>query len=379
MCMKIAIVSPMVVGYGMSPETYSSQQVNLALRWAEAGHKVDLLTLRGQGLESTPLHSHITVRLCPGVMLSKRGLPLMYGVRDAMQGQDYDFVLASEHYQPATAMACMASSRVLIYQALNSAGNSLRGRIVFGIMEAIFGRISRERCIGVVAKTNQAAHFVEARGFSPVEVIPCGYDETRFFPPAPDERERCRASLGLASDEHVLVYAGNLIQRRDVGSAIEALAILKQKGNNVRLLVAGKGPQLQALERQTIELGAEAEVLFLGLLPWMRLREIYWAGDVFVFPARNEGFGLVLLEAMACGMLVVSTPVGAAKNIISDGENGFIIPIGHPQAIADILEKGIDNPEAVAGLEERASRDIRNYTWQAIAQRIVSFAQALSA
>jgi len=229
-----------------------------------------------------------------------------------------------------------------------------------------------------VAKTSEAARFIEARGFSPVEVIPCGYDETRFFLPSLDERARSRASLGLAPDEHVLVCAGNLLPVRDVGSVIKALAILKHRGKNARLLVAGRGPELQTLKKQAIELGVEGEAFFLGLLPWMRLREVYWAGDVFIFPSRYEIFGLVLLEAMACGMLVVGTPVAAAKDIISDGKNGFIFPTSHPQALAGMLETVIDKPEAVAGLKERAWRGVQNLTWQVIAQRIVDFVQELS-
>ncbi len=75
--MRIAIVSPMVVGYRKSPVTYSSQQINLALRWAESGHQVDLITLPGQGLEMVSLSSGISLRYCRGTVVGKLGLPLM--------------------------------------------------------------------------------------------------------------------------------------------------------------------------------------------------------------------------------------------------------------------------------------------------------------
>ena len=243
--------------------------------------------------------------------------------------------------------------------------------------EASFVRISRARCLGVVAKTNEAARFVQARGFAPVHVIPCGYDETRFFTSDPQERDRCRNRLGLAANELVLVYAGKLLAVRDVGSAIQALAILQHAGKSVRLLVAGRGPELDALKKQALELGVEANVSFLGLLPWMQLRDAYWAGDVFVFPSHYEIFGLVLLEAMACGMVVISTPVPAAKDIISTGQNGYVVPIGDPQALADVLGRIADDPSGLTDLRKAASQVVQDYTWPVVAERIVDFAVGL--
>lgn len=372
--MRIAIVSPLVVGLGMSPETYSSQQINLAARWAEAGHQVDIITLRGQGLQAAALRPGVTVHPRPGLLLGRQGLPLMFGVGDAVRGGGYDFVLASEHYQPATAAACMASRAVLIYQGQHWAGSSLKNRLLLRSAEETFGRVSRARCLGVVAKTSAAAQFVQARGFRPVQVIPCGYDETRFLPPSGQEREAGRRSLALAPDEHALVYAGKLLPVRDVASALRALAILRQRGRNVRLVVAGQGPEQNALQRDALELGVGDRVSFLGVLPWRRLRQVFWAGDAFLFPSRYEIFGLVLLEAMACGLPVVSTPVGGAADLIHDGSNGFLVPIGDPAAMAAAVERVLANPAVAAGLRETASNLAAEHTWTIVAWKMADYA-----
>jgi glycosyltransferase involved in cell wall biosynthesis len=377
--MRIGIVSPVVVGFGKSPDTYSSQQINLAVRWANSGHHVDVLTLPGQGLEAVDLRDSINVHLCKGAMMGSSGLPLMQGVRATVRDGGYDLVLSSEHYQPATAQACLGSSRVLIYQGQNWSGASLRNHLLLRALELSFGRISRRRCMGVVAKTRLAADFVKERGYTPVEVIPCGYDETRFSPPEPEQRVTLRSGMGLSPDALVLVYAGNLIARRDVGCAVKALAGLRQRGMDVHLLIAGVGVEKEKLQQLADEMGVQDRVRFLGLLPWERLRDVYWTGDVFVFPSQYEIFGLVILEAMACGMVVMSTPVGAASDVIVDGENGYIVPIGSPETIAGIGERLACDASLLHRVQARALGDVQRLTWRTVSQRMIDYYEGLSA
>jgi glycosyltransferase involved in cell wall biosynthesis len=263
---------------------------------------------------------------------------------------------------------------VLIYQGQHSAGSSRANRLVLRAAEATFGQVSRRRCLGVVAKTNEAARFIQARGFAPVQVIPCGYDESRFFPPTRQERDRCRGALGLSSDELALVYAGKLLPVRDVGSAVEALSILRRRGRSVRLLVAGRGPELDALMRKARELEVEARVSFLGLLPWRQLRDLYWAGDVFVFPSLREIFGLVLLEAMACGLPIVSTPVPAAEDTIDDGRNGYLVPPADSAAMAAAVERVLADPGLAASMREAVCGTAGQYAWNVVAQSVIEYA-----
>lgn len=368
----------MVVGFGMTPATYSSQQLNLADRWARAGHAVDLFTLPGQAVAAYPLPPEVRVRECPGKIIGRTGLPFMTGFQRPLRQEQYDFVLSSEHYQPVTALACLASPRVLIYQGQNIAGASRASRWLLRGLEMTGGQISRRRCLGAVAKTSQAAVFLQARGFQRVRAILCGYDEQRFGLPTPEQRRLCRAALGLAENEVGLVYAGNLLARRDVAAIIRALALLAAQGLATRLLIAGQGPEQLRLEDLARQLGVAERVNFLGLRDWSELRQIYWAGDVFVFPSRHEIFGLVLLEALACGLVLVSTPVGAAPDVVS-AETGRLIPIGQPTALAQTLQDLLIDPDHLPRLTETARRVAPRYTWAASAQAILTYAQELTA
>lgn len=376
--MHIAIVSPMVVGYGMTPETYTSQQLNLATRWAQAGHTVDVFTLPGQGLEAYPWPAGLRLRLCRGGLIGRTGLAFMTGFERALRRESYTFVLSSEHYQPVTTLACLASPRVLIYQGQNTTGATRASRWLLKGLELSSGRLSRQRYWGVVAKTGLAAHFVQARGFRRTRIIPCGYDETRFGPPTPAQRQGSRARYGLDVAHLGLVYAGNLLARRDVATILQALGQLSAPQRAAtRLLIAGQGPEEVRLTALVQTLGVRDQVTFLGLRPWDELRTIYWAGDLFVFPSHYEIFGLVLLEALACGLGLVSTPVGAAPDVIS-AETGFLFPIGHPDALADILRDLLTHPERLTALAQAAHRCAPAYTWEAAARAILNYAHELT-
>ncbi len=368
--MRIAIVSPIILGLGMTPETYSSQQLNLAERWAQAGHEVDVYTLPGQGLEKYTRPAG--VRLCWGRGGVVGGLPLMVGFGRALRAGAYTWVLSSEHYQPSTALACVATERVYIYQGQSSTGASRLSRGVLGLLELTCARWSRRRAQGVIAKTTAAADFARARGFKAVQVIPCGYDERRFYPPTPAERAQSRALWGLGPADYVLVYAGNLLPRRDVAAAIHALGLLKWQGVAACLLLAGQGPEEARLRALAEAEGVATETRFVGLLPWPQLRQLYWAGDLFIFPSRYEIFGLALLEAMACGLLPVSTPVGAAAEMITSGVDGWLVPVGQPAALAQVVADMRRDPAQRAQLAQAAQHRAHRASWASVAEMMLA-------
>ena len=333
----IAIVSPQVVGIGQTPETYSSQQINLARCWADAGHRVDVVTGRCDGLAEALAHERIRLFEKPVIRLGGTfGMPLMLGGWRQLMATPYDMVFSSEHYQPATFLSCLLSKNVVIYQGQNTDGSTFFKRFAIRAMEVMFGPLVKRRYRKVVAKTRAAEAFVRIRGFEKAVTIPCGYDASRYRRPSADERRTSRVRLGFHENQMVLVYAGNLLARRNVGAAIEACALLRNDGLDAYLVIVGKGPERERLMQLAAEKSVSHAVQFKGRLDWKELRNVYWAGDIFVFPTHYEIFGLVLMEALACGLGIVSTPCPAATDIfLACPQAGVNVPVDDCSAIAE--------------------------------------------
>jgi glycosyltransferase involved in cell wall biosynthesis len=158
-----------------------------------------------------------------------------------------------------------------------------------------------------------------------VRVLRNGVDLSLF---QPTDRASVRSRLGL--DGPTLLAVGNLIPLKGHALIIEALAMLP----DMRLLIIGEGPLRQDLEDATRRHGVAERVTFFGRMPQERLVEFYGAADVLVLASSHEGWPNVLLESMACGTPVVSTPIPAAGEMIRSPEAGRIVPERTPTAIA---------------------------------------------
>ncbi len=150
--------------------------------------------------------------------------------------------------------------------------------------------------------------------------IPTGIDLSAF---RPGDRLAARAALGLASDAPTVGIVATLRSWKGHTYLLQALAAMRRP--EVRLVVVGDGPQREALEALAASLGIAAQVRFAGnqpdVAPWMR------SFDLFCLPSyANEGVPQALMQAMACALPVVTTPVGSIDEIVTDGETGVIVP-----------------------------------------------------
>jgi len=105
------------------------------------------------------------------------------------------------------------------------------------------------------------------------------------------------------------------------------------------------------------------QIRVVPLLSESELIDEYLAHDVFLFPSLYEGFGMVVLEAMACGLSVVATPVGGAADIIEDGVDGFLVPFRDSQALAETALRLLDSESLRETVEDRARRKASGYSW----------------
>jgi len=177
---------------------------------------------------------------------------------------------------------------------------------------------------------------------SKIEVVGNGVDTDRF---RPLPREAVRQELGLAPDARVLISVGALVERKGFHRVIELLpALRRQFPNLIYLIVGGASPEgdwRQRLERQVADLSLTHAVRFLGPVAPDALKVPLSAADVFVLATGNEGWANVFLEAMACGLPVVTTDVGGNAEVVGSSSIGVVVPFARPVALRDAIDDAL--------------------------------------
>jgi glycosyltransferase involved in cell wall biosynthesis len=177
--------------------------------------------------------------------------------------------------------------------------------------------------------------------------------------------ESLGAEQGRPRDPRELLFVGRLVERKGAEFALRALAELRRRGVDVRLTIAGDGPERGALESMARELQLGASVEFLGALPTPDVHRLYARAAIFVMPAvtdwkgEQEGFGLVVVEAMRAGMPVVASRSGGIPDIVRDSETGFLVPERDTTALADRLQLLLGDAALARRLGAAAAADAR--------------------
>jgi D-inositol-3-phosphate glycosyltransferase len=232
---------------------------------------------------------------------------------------------------------------------------------VIGCSDAILASCSAE-----------ADWLVDLYGADParVEVVPPGVDHAFF---SPGDRGGARAALGLG-DHPVLLFVGRIQPLKGLEVAVEALHRLRRR-DGVLLVVGGpSGPdgdaELARVRARAAELGLSGRVRFVPPQPHHLLSTYYRAADVCVVPSRSESFGLVALEAAACGTPVVAAAVGGLRTLVDHGRTGFLLAERHPDRWAARIDEVLDDAAAGAELGHAAAHLARRYTWSTTAARL---------
>jgi len=148
---------------------------------------------------------------------------------------------------------------------------------------------------------------------------------------------KSRAQLGVPEGDIMLISIGRLIKRKALGDLLLAMSRLEDQ--RFRLLIIGEGPEELHLRDLAKRLGLSSQVDFLGAI-WGEPKFQYLAAsDMFVLPSVHEGFGLVFLEAMYCGLPVIASSSGGQTDFLRDGETGFLVPVGDVDTLAERIQR----------------------------------------
>jgi len=207
-----------------------------------------------------------------------------------------------------------------------------------------------------------------------VEVIPMGVDLKGLFTPDPGVQRK--------TDE--LLFVGRLVEVKGLQILLDAMPKVLAKHPGIRLVVAGAGPLESELRASAAKLNMTDCVDFLGMVPQLKLPSLYQQATLAVFPfivtksGVQEGFGLVVVEAMGCCCPVIAGDLPAIQDTVVHEENGLIFPSGNAQVLADSILKLLDDPEFRARLAGEGRKSVvQNFDWEIIAEKYAEIYEKL--
>jgi D-inositol-3-phosphate glycosyltransferase len=226
----------------------------------------------------------------------------------------------------------------------------------------------------VAANVIERGHLVSEYDADPgkIAVVPCGVDTALF---APGDAEAARASLGLGGGP-LLVYVGRIAPIKGLETLLDAVGCLRGAGHPARLVVVGGDTDERRdgheadLRRRAARQGLAEAVTFVGAQPQDRLRDYYVAADATVLPSYYESFGMVALEAMACGSAVIASRVGGLQTTVRDGVTGVLVSEGDPCALAETITRVLDDGALRWRLGREGVRWASSHRWPCVAEAI---------
>jgi D-inositol-3-phosphate glycosyltransferase len=234
--------------------------------------------------------------------------------------------------------------------------------------------------------TVEADQLVELYGADPdrIEIIPLGVDHAFF---SPGDRRMARRAIGLdRAGGPLLLFVGRIQPLKGADVAVRAVAAVRTAGIEAARLVVVGGPsgprgeaELAFLHELTRKLDVVDAVSFLPPQPHELLSTFYRAADCCLVPSRSESFGLVALEAAACGIPVVAAAVGGLTTLVEDGVTGYLVEPGDADAFAARVAKIVADPVLQAALGVAGATSAARYTWATAAARLRRIYSALTA
>lgn len=213
-----------------------------------------------------------------------------------------------------------------------------------------------------------------------IKVIPCGVDLTLFkhYPPS-----KARKFLGLSQRPFIL-FVGRIDAIKGIDVLVRAIHHLTHKplkgGQELGLIIIGgeldldpqiENQEMQRLRKMVARMNLEGLIAFWGAQRQDLLPYFYSAAEALVLPSRYESFGMVALEAMACGTPVIASRVGGLPYTVEDRRTGFLVPEGDWYLLAECIREVIENGELKKKLVAAAQAKVKNFSWPKITQKVL--------
>lgn len=326
----------------------------LGKQLAERGHEIHFITssmpFRLKGFYQSVTYHEVEVNNYSVFQYAPYDIALANKIAEVIDDEQLDVLhmhYAIPHAVCAILARDMAKRNVGIVTTLHGTDitvlgvdSSLKGAIRYGI----------EKSDVVTAVSNSLAKQTMEL-IAPEKQIETIYNFIDTEDYYPQDVSHLRKVLGIAPEEKVLLHVSNFRKVKRVQDIVKTFSYVR-KQMPCMLVLVGDGPERHPILEQAKGTDYEQDILFLGKQE--NVAELYALADLFLLMSEKESFGLVLLEAMACGVPCIGTDIGGIPEVIRHGENGFIVPSGAVEKAALLIVELLNNPEMYAAFRQQA-------------------------
>jgi D-inositol-3-phosphate glycosyltransferase len=356
----------------------------MAKELGKKGHHIDIFTQHNAGKHDPVIHLYDNVRLIhlPGGIrrnIAKSSLyevlPQLFNELESFRIKEnitYDII--HSHYWLSGILGLQLQSSWNVYHLITYHTIGAVKNLTCSTENASELRLANEKklaklCDQIVVPTQKEKEYLRQYyniPYDKIRMIPCGVNLDIFNP---RDKISARRQLGFRSDDRIILYVGRYTPIKGIDRLLTAFLNLTHLTHLTHLrlvLVGGDGehsPMFKQLQSKATALHIENRLIFAGRVDQKTLPDYYSAADVLVVPSYYESFGLVALEALACGTPVVTTPVGAMENIVQDGVTGYVSTDSDPQQFAKDIETILLKQQHNGLSSSKIRATVAEYTW----------------
>jgi phosphatidylinositol alpha-mannosyltransferase len=366
--MKIALVSP----YDFShPGGVVNHIRALAEEFSRRGHDVRIIAPTSRPLSDieenfVAIGRPRTVPVTGTVLRISLSLHLAPKIKEVLKREQFDVVHLHEPFMPMLCSAMLRFSNGVNIGTFHACAGKPGYTLGKPITTFLLKRRNR-KLKGRIAVSPAAQKFAAKHVAGDFTVIPNGVDLKRFNPEA--------SSISQYQDDKLnIVFVGRMESRKGVNYLIEAYGLLKREFPKTRLILVGPGVRLRHKYEKMVKADGLKDVVFTGPVSYDELPRYYQTADIFCAPATGrESFGIVLLEAMALGKPVVATRIEGYSAVITDEQEGLMVPPRDAKSLAQALKRLILDESLRRALGAKGLVTVRRYDWTIVASQVLEY------
>ncbi|MBI3930756.1 MAG: glycosyltransferase family 4 protein [Chloroflexi bacterium] len=366
--MKIALVSPYDFAY---PGGVINHISSLECHFTRMGHEVKVIAPASRAVSSfdnrfIPIGKPRSIPTSGSIARITISLRLASTIKAVLSQEKFDVIHLHEPFMPMLCSAVLRFSNVPNIGTFHACDGSPGYNLGWPVGMIMLKR-RLHKLDGKIAVSKAAMNYASKYIPGSYNIIPNGIDVEHFSPAVAPIKEFCDGKLNI-------LFVGRLEYRKGLNYLLKAYQQVKREIPELRLIVVGPGSRLRQRYERWIRRNGLKDIVFVGYASYDELPRYYKTADVFCAPATSrESFGIVLLEAMAVGKPIVATNIEGYASVVTDGEEGFLVPPKDSRGLARTLLAVMSDETLRQQMGARGRLKAREYSWEHIARRVFDY------